>query len=55
MARELKINENTLHGWVKKYKQELEIYETQTFRSEDHEVRELKKRIRDLEEEIYLS
>ncbi|BBU38858.1 transposase [Aeribacillus sp. FSL K6-1121] len=51
VARELKINENTLHGWMKKYKQEPEITETQTFRSEDHEVRELKKRIRDLEEE----
>jgi transposase len=31
--------------------QEPEIAETPTFRSENHEVRELKKRIRDLEEE----
>ncbi|MGG3847066.1 transposase [Aeribacillus composti] len=31
VVRELKINENTLHGWVKKYKQEPEIAETQTF------------------------
>ncbi|MED0717369.1 transposase [Aeribacillus composti] len=50
VARELKINENTLRGWVKKYKKEPEISETQTLRSEDHEVRELKKRIRDLED-----
>ncbi|WP_153028113.1 DDE-type integrase/transposase/recombinase, partial [Aeribacillus pallidus] len=35
---------------MKKYKQEPEISETQTFRSEDHEVRELKKRIRILED-----
>jgi Transposase and inactivated derivatives len=54
VARELKINENTLHGWVKKYKQEPEISENQTFRSEDHEVRELKKRIRGLEEDNFI-
>jgi hypothetical protein len=33
-----KINENTLHGWLKKYKQEPEIAQTQTFRSEDHTI-----------------
>lgn len=50
-ARELKINANTLHGWIKKYSQEPEIKESQSFRSEDHEMRDLKKRLRDLEEE----
>ncbi|WP_274856814.1 transposase [Bacillus methanolicus] len=37
VARELKIYENTLRGWVKKYKQEPEISETKTFQSEDQE------------------
>ncbi|MEK6455796.1 transposase [Caldifermentibacillus hisashii] len=51
VARELKINANTIHGWIKKYNQEPEIKKAQTFRSEDHEMRELRKRIRVLEEE----
>jgi transposase len=51
VARELDISSNTIHGWVRKYRQEPEVAEVQTFRSEDHQMRELQRRIRDLEEE----
>jgi transposase len=35
VARELGISVNTLHGWVKKYKQEPKVIKQRTFRSED--------------------
>ena len=51
VARELKINDNTLYGWIKKFGSTPEIAEKQAFRSEDHMLRELQKQVRDLQEE----
>ncbi|MHB0802136.1 transposase [Bacillus thuringiensis] len=51
VARELGVSVNTLHGWVKKYKQEPKIIKQRTFRSEDQQTKEMEQRIRDLEEE----
>ncbi|MEA3572601.1 transposase [Paenibacillus phoenicis] len=51
VARELKIKDNTLYGWMKKYSGEPEIVAAQAFKSEDHQLRELQKQIRDLQEE----
>ncbi|MED3078913.1 transposase, partial [Bacillus wiedmannii] len=51
VARELGISVNTLHGWVKKYKQEPKVIQQRTFRSEDKKTNEMGRRIRDLEEE----
>jgi transposase len=51
VARELGISVNTLHGWVKKYKQEPKVIKQRTFRSEDQQTKEMEQRIRDLEEE----
>ena len=51
VAREVGVNENTLHGWIKKYGQQPEIKEVQTFSSADAELRALKKEMRDLKEE----
>ena len=49
--RELKINPNTLYGWVKKYGEEPEIAAVQVFKSEDHRLKEMQKQIRELQEE----
>lgn len=51
VAREVGVNANTLHGWVKKYGQQSEIKAVQTFSSEAAELRALQKEIRDLKEE----
>ncbi|PGH78291.1 hypothetical protein CN899_28980 [Bacillus thuringiensis] len=51
VARELGISVNTLHGWVKKYKQEPEVLKQRTFRSDNQQTKEMERRIRDLEEE----
>jgi transposase len=51
VAREMGVNENTLHGWVKKYGQQPEIKAIQTFSSAETELRALKKELRDLKEE----
>jgi transposase len=51
VARELKLKDNTLYGWMKKYSGQPEIVEAQTFKSEDHQLRDMQKRIRDLQEE----
>ncbi|EFV75214.1 transposase [Cytobacillus oceanisediminis] len=51
VAREVDVNENTLHGWVKKYGQQPEIKAVQSFSSEEAEFRALQKEIRDLKEE----
>ena len=51
VARELGISVNTLHGWVKKYKQEPKFVKQRTFRSEDQKTNEMERRILDLEEE----
>ncbi|WP_027415170.1 transposase [Aneurinibacillus terranovensis] len=51
VARELNINVNTLHGWVKRYKQEPEIVAAQGLKSEDQRLKEMQKQIRDLQEE----
>lgn len=50
-AREVGVNENTLHGWVKKYGQKPEIKAVQSFSSEGAELRALQKELRDLKEE----
>jgi len=42
VARELKIKDNTLYGWMKKYGGEPEIVAAQTFKSEDHQLRSCK-------------
>lgn len=51
VAREVGVNTNTLHGWVKKYGQQPEIKAVQSFSSEGDELRALQKEIRDLKEE----
>ena len=51
VAREVGVNENTLHGWVKKYGQQPEIKAVQSFSSDAAELRALQKEIRDLKEE----
>ncbi|NMD72895.1 transposase [Bacillus sp. DNRA2] len=51
VAREIGVNENTLHGWVKKYGEQPEIKAVQSFSSEAAELRALQKEIRDLKEE----
>lgn len=53
VARELDISANTLHGWVKQFKQktsqEVQLDPSQPM--DERALRELQKRIRDLEEE----
>jgi transposase len=39
VAREVGVNENTLHGWVKKYGQQPEIKAAQSFSSAEAELR----------------
>jgi transposase len=51
VARETGVNDNTLHGWIKKYGQQPEVKAAQTFSSPDAEMRALQKQLRDLEEE----
>jgi transposase len=51
VARELGVNENTLHGWVKKYGQTLEVKAVQSFSLGADELSVLRKEIRDLKEE----
>lgn len=51
VSRELGVSVNTLHGWVKKYKQESKVIQQRMFRSEDQQINEMERRIRDLEEE----
>jgi transposase len=51
VARELKIKDNTLYGWMNKFGNEPEIAQHQVFKSEDHQLREMQKKIRDLQEE----
>jgi transposase len=51
VARELKIKDNTLYGWVKRYGSEPGIVVNQAFKSEDHRLRDMQRQIRDLEEE----
>jgi len=51
VAREVGVNENTLHGWVKKYGQQPEIKAAKSYPSEATELRALQKEIRDLKEE----
>jgi transposase-like protein len=41
VARELKIKDNTLYGWMKKYGTEPEVVASQAFNSEDHKLREM--------------
>lgn len=52
-ARELDLAEQTLHNWVKKYRDEAEagFVGSGNLKPEDKERRELQKRLRDLEEE----
>lgn len=51
VARELKIKDNTLYGWMKKFGGEPEIVQNQAFKSEYHQLRELQQHIRELQEE----
>lgn len=51
VARELKIKDNTLYGWVSKFGSEPSILEVQNFKSDEHKTRELQKQIRELQEE----
>ena len=53
VARELGININTLREWVKRYKenQDEPFVGSGNLRTEARDIRELEKRIRDLEEE----
>jgi transposase len=51
VAREMGVNENTLHVWVKKYGQQPEVKAVQTFSSAEAELKALQKETRDLKEE----
>ncbi|MGN7296033.1 transposase [Ferdinandcohnia sp. SAFN-114] len=51
VAREIGVNENTVHGWVKRYGQQPEIKAVKSFSSEEAELKALQKEIRDLKEE----
>ncbi|MCC3359599.1 transposase [Bacillus sp. REN16] len=51
VAREIGVNENTVHGRVKRYGQQPEIKAVKFFSSEDAELKALQKEIRDLKEE----
>lgn len=51
VAREVGVNANTLHGWMKKYGQQPEIKAVRTYPSEAAELRALQKELRDLKEE----
>lgn len=51
VAREMGINKQTLHDWVKKYSQQPEVKVVQTFSSSDAELRALQKELRDIKEE----
>jgi transposase len=51
VAREVGVNENTLHGWVKKFSQQPEVKAVQTFSTPEAELRAMQKQIRDLQEE----
>ncbi|ANS76560.1 transposase [Paenibacillus yonginensis] len=51
VARELKINDNTVYGWVKKFGTDPEVVAAQVFKSDEHQMREMQKRIRELQEE----
>ncbi len=51
VAREMGVNENTVHNWIKKYSQQPEIKEVQTFSSAEAELKALQKEMRDLKEE----
>ncbi|WP_127570564.1 transposase [Paenibacillus xylaniclasticus] len=51
IGRVLKINANTLYGWVKKYSREPEIVAVQGLKPEDQRLKELQKQIRELQEE----
>jgi len=49
--REMGINENTLHGWIKKYGEQPEIKVAQTYTTPEAELRALQKELSDLKEE----
>lgn len=53
VARELEISPNTLHGWVKQYKEKSgqTVEGGGTTAIDNRDLRELQKKIRDLEEE----
>jgi transposase len=43
VARKVEVNENTVHGWVKKFGQQPEIKSVQTFSTAEAELRALQK------------
>jgi transposase len=51
VAREVGVNDNTLHNWVKKYGKQPEMKAVQSFSSAEEEVRALRKEMYDLKEE----
>ncbi|MFP3886599.1 transposase [Priestia filamentosa] len=51
VAREIGMNGNTVHGWIKKYGKQHEMKAVQSFSSAEAELRALQKEIRDLKEE----
>jgi transposase len=51
IGRELKINANTLYGWIKRYSSEPEVVAVQGLKSEEHRIKDMQKQIRDLQEE----
>ncbi|KGA97795.1 transposase [Alkalihalobacillus alcalophilus ATCC 27647 = CGMCC 1.3604] len=51
VAREIGVNENTVHGWVKRYGQQPEIKAVKSFSSDVAELKALQKEIRDLKGE----
>lgn len=51
VARETGVNENTLHGWVKKYSEQPAIQAVQTFATPSAEIKAMQKKLRELEEE----
>lgn len=51
VTRELKINDNTVYGRIKKFGTDPEVVATQVFKSDEHQMWEMQKRIRELHEE----
>jgi transposase len=51
VARELGIKENTLYSWIKMYGDDPEVTKVQSYKSEDHKMKEMQRQIRELQEE----
>jgi transposase len=51
VARELGVKDNTLYNWIKIYGDDPDVTNVQSFKSEDHKMKELQRQIKELQEE----